>query len=91
MGRLKNILYNCKKATFLIEKKGIGKITFRETIELRIHLIGCSMCRLYSRQSRVIDRMVHELFISSKNTQVKLDENFKKELQAKIDEELRKN
>lgn len=91
MSWIKGVLFNCKKATFLIEKKGSGKIAFKESIELRIHLLGCSMCRLYNRQSRLIDQMVHELFISSKNTQVKLDENFKKELQAKIDEELRKN
>ena len=38
MDPLKKIIYNCKQATFLIEKKMIGRITFRQHIELRIHL-----------------------------------------------------
>ncbi len=38
MSQLKKIQYNCKKATFLIEKKMLSRITFREHIELRIPL-----------------------------------------------------
>ena len=65
MGPLKKIQYNCKKATFLIEKKMIDKLTFREKIELRIHLAGCSVCRLYQQQSEMINEMVQQLFHSS--------------------------
>jgi len=88
MGYLRKIQYNCKQATFLIEKKMIRRLTFREAIELRIHLAGCSVCVLYGKQSRVINQMVQELFRSSIKPEIRLDDNFKKELQDRIEEEL---
>jgi hypothetical protein len=91
MGYLKRIIHNCKQATYLIEKKSVGKITFRERIELRIHLFGCSFCRLFSKQSKMINEMVKELFHSSMQANPKLDDNFKKELQERIEEELNKD
>ena len=90
MGALKKIIYNCKKATFLIDKKMIGHITFREHIELRIHLFGCSVCKLYGKQSRMINDMVQQLFRSSQPEQITLDDKFKKELQDRIEAELNK-
>ena len=91
MGPIKKIQYNCKKATFLIEKKMISKITFRETIELRIHLLTCGVCRLYQEQTGKINEMVRQLFNASASKDVKLDEDFKKDMQERIEEELNKN
>jgi hypothetical protein len=90
MNNLKKIIYNCKQATFLIEKKSFGKISFREMTELRIHLFGCSFCRLYGKQSLIINNMVKELFRSSTKMEIRLDDHFKKELQARIETELNK-
>jgi hypothetical protein len=91
MSNLKKIIYNCKQATFLIEKKSIKKLSFRETVELRIHLYGCSFCRLFSKQSKVINEMVQELFRDSMQSNIRLDDDFKKELQDRIEDELNKN
>jgi hypothetical protein len=90
MDPLKKIIYNCKQATFLIEKKMMGRITFREHIELRIHLFGCSVCTLYGKQSRMIHTMVQQLFRDSQPGQIRLDDDFKKELQDRIEAELNK-
>ncbi|TWI97131.1 hypothetical protein JN11_03591 [Mucilaginibacter frigoritolerans] len=90
MSYLKRIIYNCKQATFLIDKKATSRLSFREMIELRIHLYGCSFCRIYKKQSRMINEMVQELFRSSMERDVKLDENFKNELQERIEAELNK-
>jgi len=91
MGPLKKIIYNCKKATFLIDKKLVGKISFREHIELHIHLIGCGVCKLYNKQSKKINEMVRQFFKSAMNQEIKLDDNFKQELQQRIEKELNKN
>ena len=85
----KKIAYNCKKATFLIEKKQIGSISMREKMELKIHLAGCSVCRIFEQQSITINRLVHDLFHEPNPDElIKLDENFKKELQHRINEKL---
>ena len=91
MGPLKKIIYNCKQATLLIEKKSLGRLSLREMIELRIHLYGCSFCRLYSKQSAVINDMVQELFKNSMKREIRLDDKFKKQLQSRIEKELNKN
>ena len=90
MGPLKKITHNCHKATYLIEKKLIGRITLREHIELRIHLFGCSVCRIYQHQTKKISEMVSQLFHHPANADKHLDENFKKDLQGRIEEELDK-
>jgi hypothetical protein len=90
MSYLKRIIYNCKQATFLIDKKATSRLSLRERIELWIHLYGCSFCRIYKKQSRMINEMVQELFRSSTKPEIKLDENFKNELQERIEEELNK-
>lgn len=91
MSQLKKIIYNCKQATFLIEKKLIYKLTFREGIELRIHLYGCSVCKLFDKQSHMLNAMVKQLFSNSTHTETRLDDNFKQDLQNLIEEELNKN
>jgi predicted anti-sigma-YlaC factor YlaD len=91
MNELRKIQHNCRKATFLIEKKLVGKITLLERLELEIHLAGCSVCRLFLRQSVAINRMIKELFRASKQKDIILDEAFKKNLQERIEEELKRN
>jgi predicted anti-sigma-YlaC factor YlaD len=91
MNGLRKIQYNCAKATFLIEKKLAGKITLRERLVLKIHLAGCSVCRLFQQQSVAINKMIKELFRASKQKDVSLDEAFKKDLQERIEEELKKS
>lgn len=89
MNQLKKIRYNCKEATFLIEKKQLTGLTVREKIRLKIHLAGCAMCRTFQQQSMIINRTVKVLFHSS-HTEAKLDEYFKKDLQDRIEEQLGK-
>lgn len=89
---IEKIAYNCKKATFLIEKKQIGTISLREKLELKIHLAGCSVCRIFEQQSIKINEMVKNLFhTNSQQEEIKLDEDFKKAMQERIEKELNKN
>ncbi len=89
---IEKIAYNCKKATFLIEKKQIGTISPREKLELKIHLAGCSVCRIFEQQSIKINEMVKNLFhTNNQQEEIKLDEDFKKAMQERIEKELNKN
>lgn len=80
---LKKISYNCRKATFLIEKKQIARITLQEEAELKIHLAGCSICATFMKQSILLNKMIHNL---SNHKEWKLDKKFKKELQQQIED-----
>jgi hypothetical protein len=91
MKPLKGIIYNCRKATYLADKRMNGGISFKESIELRIHLIRCDVCRLYIQQSGKINQMIKDLLKTQPTENIQLDDDFKTELQMKIDTELNKN
>ncbi|GGH11129.1 zf-HC2 domain-containing protein [Mucilaginibacter phyllosphaerae] len=91
MSNLKSMIYNCRQATFLIEKRMLGSLTFRERIELRIHLTGCDVCTLYVKQSQKINEMIKQLFKKPENNKVTLEDEFKEAMQQKIQRELNKN
>jgi hypothetical protein len=84
---LRNIIYNCKQATFLIERRISGKITAAETLKLHVHLAGCSVCKIYQQQSILIN----SVFIGFERDDFKLDEAFKKTLTEQIEKEMNKN
>ena len=85
MNELKKIIYNCRKATYLIDKRLTGKISFRETIELRIHLVGCDVCGLYMKQTALINNMIKTLLKEKAEVPVGLDDAYKARLQMEID------
>ncbi|QHS54910.1 hypothetical protein GWR56_04865 [Mucilaginibacter sp. 14171R-50] len=91
MNKLTKILYNCRKATFMIEKRMEQPLSLQENFELRLHLITCGVCRLYIKQSRKIDIMVKQLLKGPPPANIRLDDNFKRELKLRIDNELNKS
>jgi len=89
MGPIKKIQYDCRHATYLIEKKQHTSLTISERMQLVIHLSGCSVCRLFQQQSRWINHMVRGLFHSAEGRENKLDDEYKRQLQDKINERLK--
>jgi hypothetical protein len=82
-------LDNCKRATFLIEKKQSGEIAFKEKLELEYHLSICEMCNTFMKQSAAINQFVKKIFNPGKS-ELKLDDGFKERLQKEIDAKLNK-
>jgi hypothetical protein len=89
MGVIKKIQYDCRHATYLIEKKQHTSLTIKERMQLAIHLSGCSVCRLFQRQSRWINRTLRSLFQSTQGQESRLSDEFKQQLQQKIDDRLK--
>lgn len=85
----KQVIHNCKKATLLIEKKNERRISPLEQLELGLHLIGCSVCRLYKKQSQLIDQMLGQSYKNSLEEKLTLDKDFKKRLDKIISDELK--
>ncbi|HWB62179.1 MAG TPA: hypothetical protein VG603_01625 [Chitinophagales bacterium] len=61
MGLFNKIWIGCKQATFLHEKKREGKLAFPDRLGLFIHLLYCSFCRLFVRQSEMLEKHTHTL------------------------------
>jgi hypothetical protein len=52
----------CKKATELIERKHLDKISFKNGIKLYFHLIICKACSTYSKHSLLIHKALERRF-----------------------------
>jgi ribosomal protein S3AE len=87
MDKLKKIAYNCRKATLLIEKQQFAPLTTAERVELKIHLAGCSVCRIFQQQSITINKMMKELF-NHRTAQSRLNNDFKQSMQEIINKKI---
>lgn len=89
---LKNkILLTCKDATLLTCKEQEGAISFKERIQLKIHLLICAMCSLFYKQSALLHNHLTKMNDENyKSVALQLDETEKKALQLQIDAELEK-
>ncbi len=87
---LNKIRNNCKKATFLIDKKKAEGINVIQQIELYIHLKGCSLCRLYDNQSHIINDLMRQFKQNDLPGELRLNEEFKKTLGESIARQLKK-
>lgn len=87
MNTYKKITYDCKKATFLIEKQELAGLSVVEIVMLKIHLAGCSLCRLYQKQSLLISQQ----FAHSKKRSHVLPDEVKQKLQETIDTRIAEN
>jgi hypothetical protein len=83
---MKKIMYalvlSCKKATQLIEKKAIVKLSMKENIQLHLHKSMCSACTEYEKQSKKIDRLLHDYIGNdpAENNSLEEDESLKQKI-----------
>ncbi len=52
------IMLSCKKATELIEKKLLTKLSLREKVQLTMHKSLCDACTAYEKQGKIIDDLL---------------------------------
>ena len=50
-------MLSCKKATELIEKRLLVKLSFKENMQLQAHKSMCSACTTYEKQSKRMDEL----------------------------------
>lgn len=48
-------MLDCDTATLLITKEDFVKLSCREQVQLKMHLISCKLCRRFKSQSKLMD------------------------------------
>lgn len=85
MKKIMHIVFlSCVKATELIEKKMHFKLSRRERLQLKAHKMMCDACRLYEKQSDVIEKGISSLQKSDVKTPDL--EEFKRAIHKKLAE-----
>jgi hypothetical protein len=52
------MMTSCEKATELIDKRHAVGLSLAEHVKLRLHTAMCDACRLYEKQSRVLESLL---------------------------------
>lgn len=78
-------MLSCKKATELIEKRRVTKLTSVEKIRLKIHTTLCSKCSTYESQSDIIENCIAQIHQSNKKP-MKLSSERKEEILKQLEE-----
>jgi hypothetical protein len=87
MKKLMNILMlSCKKASKLIDKKSLVKLSWKENLQLNMHTAMCDGCKAYEKQSLILDHILHKHIQYGDESQVPQLEN--PELKNKIKSKL---
>lgn len=85
-GMMSKMMLSCKKATELIEKQWVVRLSMQENIQLKIHTTMCSACKEYQKQSEIIERVLERM-----NTKANFTTTLAPEIKEKIIKELEKN
>ena len=55
MARMAGMMLSCEESSFLVSKSLEQKLTFKERINLRMHLLSCKFCLRYMKDIKVLD------------------------------------
>jgi hypothetical protein len=55
---IKCFIVPCEHASLLLTKKEFDKLTFRETINLRMHMIKCKYCRWFEKEDALLTHTI---------------------------------
>lgn len=78
-------MLSCIKATELIEKKSLFKLSFKEGMQLRFHKKVCKTCAAYEKQSIFIDQAIEKQHLHTEPFE-QLTEQQKSKIREKIKE-----
>lgn len=49
------LMLSCKKASELVDKKSVFKLSLKESLQLHLHSALCDGCKAYAKQSKALD------------------------------------
>lgn len=55
------VMLNCEEATYLVTKSEMSQIGCLKTMQLKMHLVGCELCRRFKMQSVMINKSLEKL------------------------------
>lgn len=77
-------MLSCKKATELIEKRLVTRLSVIEKIQLKMHTAVCSQCSAYENQSDIIEKCIADIHQPTKES-LKLSSEKKEQILKQLE------
>lgn len=85
MKRIMNwLMLSCRKATELIEKRTVTKLSLAEKMQLGLHTSMCSGCKAYQQQSGIMDKWLTNHFLKAQEPKPENTDKLKERIISKI-------
>lgn len=83
---MSKLFLTCKRATELIERKQEIKLSFKNGMQLKLHLMMCKACTAYYAQSLLINKTLKKYFQKDdgQNETIIRNEKLKERIISKI-------
>lgn len=81
-------MITCDEATYISDKNQYGEASLSERIKLKIHLLLCKHCHVYSIQNNYITKLLGK-HLDKANSTLPLNENDKKDLEKKLRDQIK--
>jgi hypothetical protein len=52
---------SCEKTSYLIEKRELSKLSWKEKFSMRFHLLWCRLCQKYASDSKILGKILKSL------------------------------
>ena len=88
---LNKMMLGCDQASFLVSKQQETKLSLKEAIQLKMHLMACKMCRHFEDQSQFMQDNMKELACEQDGKQAKMDDVDKNNLKELLKNQMQKN
>jgi len=78
---------SCEKTSFLVEKSELSKLSLKEKLSMRIHLLWCGLCKKYRSDSKMLGKILkalHKQDDSTLHAHVHLSATEKEALKQKL-------
>lgn len=75
---------SCNKATEMVEKEKVIKITWSEKFKLKLHLSVCKVCKAYKTNSDLMDNFFEKENPNTKNIEVTENKELKEAIISKL-------
>lgn len=64
------LMLSCKKASELIDKKSVIRLSVKENVMLHMHTSMCDACTAYQKQSKILDELLQNHIHNTDETRV---------------------
>ena len=80
---MNTFMLSCKKASELIDKKSIIKLSMKENVILHMHTAMCDGCKAYQKQSKILDELLHKHIHENKVPEI-INNELKQQIISKL-------
>ena len=81
-------MLSCKKASLLIEKKLLVKLSAKEKIQLTLHKSMCDACTAYEKQSKKMDEILKHHIHDNPNSELVQNDGLKEKISKSLDKNI---